>query len=400
MTNRRVLPLNTSTLEADEIAAAKAVLDSGMLTMGRLCLEFEAAFARFVGAKHAIFVNSGSSANLLALFAMLDPVRGDRAPRGIKPGDEVIVPALTWATTIWPVIQAGAVPVFVDCDPATLQMQPEAIEAAIGPKTRAVIVVHVLGGAVEMPAVRDIAKKHGLWLMEDSCESLGVYWDQKHVGTFGDVGTFSFYFAHHITTIEGGMVVTDDDYFADLLRAQRSHGWIKHMQNPAAFVDPASEIDKRFLFVTTGFNVRPNEINAAIGLKQLPRLESFNLKRREIGWKLDAALAGLIADGKLSVMRFPQKCSPAPFGYPVLARTNAERNALQAHLEADGVETRPVICGNMVRHQAMRHVPYRVSGKLDGSDKVMDCGLYFGAHPMMTDEDIEYVVDNIRRFYK
>lgn len=401
MTGRRNLPLNTSTLGAAEIDAAKAVLDGGMLTMGALCKQFERDFAKYVGAKHAVFVNSGSSANLIALFSMADPLLGDKhRPRRIEPGAEVIAPALTWATTIWPIIQAGGVPVFVDCDPQTLQMQPEAIEAAITDKTRAIVVVHVLGGSVDMPAVRAVADKHQLWLMEDSCESLGVYWEKKHVGTFGHIGTFSFYFAHHITTIEGGMVVTDDDYFADVLRAQRAHGWIKHMEHPERFVDANSKIDKRFLFVTTGFNVRPTEINAAIGLEQLKRLDGFNAQRLKVGRRLDDGLAGLIEAGKFSVMRFPQQCSPAPFGYPILCRSQSERDELQAHLEAAGVETRPVICGNVARHQAMRHLPHRSASDLAGANRVMDCGLYFGSHPMTSDEDVDHVVGVIKRFFQ
>ncbi len=220
------IPLNKNTLGKEELDAAKAVLDSGQLTMGERCRAFERAFAAYLGVEHAVMVNSGSSANLLALFALANPlVPADGLPGRIMPGSEVIVPALTWSTTVWPVIQAGAKPVFVDCDPDTLQATPEAIEAAVTPATSAIFVVHVLGGAVDMAAVGAIAQRHRLWLIEDTCESLGVAWNGRKVGSYGQLGTFSFYFSPHITTIEGGMVVTPDARLADLLRAMRAHGW-------------------------------------------------------------------------------------------------------------------------------------------------------------------------------
>ncbi|MEW6254649.1 MAG: DegT/DnrJ/EryC1/StrS family aminotransferase [Pseudomonadota bacterium] len=398
---RRVIPLNANSLTSEEINAAKAVLDSGFLTMGRKVTEFESVFANYIGAKHAIMVNSGSSANLIAAFALADGfLKTGSGKRRIQPGDEVIVPALTWSTTVWPFVQAGAVPVFVDCDPATLQVPPEAIENAITDKTRAIVVVHVLGGAVNIPAIRAIAEKHGLWLFEDTCESLGVTWNGQQVGTFGDMGSYSFYFAHHITTIEGGMVVTQDDDLADLLRAQRSHGWVRHMSAGAHHAAETPEIDPRFLFVTTGFNVRPTEINAAIGLVQLSKLDQFNDRRRAVGLRHDQMLHRLIQRGDLSVMSFDAQCAPAPFGYPVICRSREDRNALQSHLEAHGIETRPVICGNLARQPAMKHITHRISETLSGCDTVMDRGLYWGTHPLMTDEDVDYVVAQVEAFFK
>jgi CDP-6-deoxy-D-xylo-4-hexulose-3-dehydrase len=368
--------------------------------MGERCREFERQFASYVGIKHAIMVNSGSSANLLATFALanpLCPLEGSR--RRIKPGSEVIVPALTWSTTVWPYVQAGAVPVFVDCDPQTLQMQPEAIQAAVTSKTAAIAIVHVLGGAVDVSAVRRIADDQGLWLFEDTCESLGVLWEGRQVGSFGHLASFRFYFAHQITTIEGGMVVTDDDELADLMRAVRAHGWIRHMEQADRYAAQNPEIDPRFLFITTGFNLRPTEINGAIGTIQLTKLDAFNESRRRIGRRLDRGLSELAAEGKLGPMTFDRRCTPAPFGYPVVCRTNEQRNALQRHLEANGVETRPVICGNLARQPALKHFEHRVSGSLAGADRVMDCGLYWGTHPMMSEDEVDYVIDRVKEFY-
>jgi CDP-6-deoxy-D-xylo-4-hexulose-3-dehydrase len=396
------IPLNKSTLGNEELDAAKAVLDSGWLTMGKRCRAFERAFADYLGVRHAVMVNSGSSANLVALFALANPLlpQNYTLPPRILPGSEVIVPALTWSTTIWPVLQAGAKPVFVDCDPATLQVEPKAIEAAITPRTAAIIIVHVLGGAVDAAEVAAIAQRRRLWLFEDTCESLGVSWSGRKVGTFGHLASFSFYFSHHITTIEGGMVVTDDGDLADLLRAMRAHGWSRDMEAHAEIASQHREVDPRFLFVTTGFNLRPMEINGAIGLVQLGRLDGFNEKRRMIARRLDDGLAGLAQVGDLSLVRHHPHVRPAPFGYTVLCRTREVRDRMLTHLEAAGIETRPVICGNLVRQPALVHFEHAVSGTLAGADDVMDRGLYWGTHPFMTDEEIDYVVRAVKDFFR
>jgi dTDP-4-amino-4,6-dideoxygalactose transaminase len=395
------LPLTANLLGAEEISAAKAVLDSGFVTMGKLCAQFEREFAAYIGVKHAVMVNSGSSANLLALFALANPMLAPNGGRrSLQPGDEVIVPALSWSTTIWPVVQAGATPVFVDCNPETLQLEPAAVEAAITSKTVAVMVVHVLGGACNVAEMAKLAQKRGLWLIEDTCESLGVAWDGRKVGAFGDIATFSFYFSHHITTIEGGMVVTNDAPLADLLRAMRSHGWSRAMSNATAIAAQFPDIDPRFLFVTTGFNLRPTEINAAIGLVQLKRLDGFNTRRREIAARFDRGFAGLHQSGDLQLVRHDPRCLAAPFGYPVLCRTPRARQAFRQHLESSGIETRPVICGNMVRQPAFKHLPHRVGGPLDGADQVMDCGIYWGPHPGISDDDVDTAIGIVTAFFE
>ena len=401
MTDMRV-PLNKSTIGEEEKNAAKAVLDSDQLTMGARCRAFEHEFARYLGVEHAVMVNSGSSANLIALFTLADALvpTGNGLPPRILPGSEVIVPTLTWSTTIWPVLQVGAKPVFVDCDPRTLQMQPDAIEAAITPATSAIIVVHVLGGAVDASAVEAIARKRNLWLFEDTCEALGVGWDGRKVGSFGHLASFSFYFSHHITTIEGGMVVTNDARLADLLRAMRAHGWIRDMKARSEIAAGYPDIDPRFLFLTTGFNVRPTEINAAIGLEQLKKLPSFNASRRDVARQLDAGLAALDQAGDLTLIRHHPRVEPAPFGYTVLCRTSAARDGLRDCLEAAGIETRPVICGNLARQPALAHHPYRISGDLSGADRVMDCGLYWGTHPFMSEDDVSHIVATVKGYFQ
>ncbi|MEY2532094.1 MAG: CDP-4-dehydro-6-deoxyglucose reductase, partial [bacterium] len=253
---------------ADEVSAALDCLLDQQVTMGERVREFEQAFAEFMGSRHAIMVNSGSSANLLAMSVLAS----DRIPNGLRPGDEVIVPAVTWATTISPVLQLGCVPVLVDIDADTPNRRPQDLADAISPRTRAIFPVHLLGNPIDMPALMDVAAEHDLMVIEDTCESLGSTIGGRKVGSFGQFGTFSFYFSHHITTIEGGMLVTDDDELADLARSMRAHGWTRDMSNRDELEAASPWIDPRFLFVNLGYNLRPTELQAAFGLVQLGRL--------------------------------------------------------------------------------------------------------------------------------
>ena len=224
--------LNANMIGPSEIEAVVEVLRSGAFTMGEKCHRFEEAFAEYLGVRNAVFVNSGSSANLLAAFALANPqVPLSQGKKRLCPGDEVIVPAVTWSTTVWPIVQAGGVPVIVDSDPQTLQMKPDQVEGAITPKTRAICPVHVLGNAVAMAPFIELARRHHLWLIEDTCESLGTLHGGRYAGTFGDIGTFSFFFSHHITTIEGGMITTADvltqAHDADLRERVTFVGWLQ-----------------------------------------------------------------------------------------------------------------------------------------------------------------------------
>lgn len=393
------IPLNASTFDSEEIEAAVEVLRSGRLTMGRLCADFEQAFADYLGVEHALFVNSGSSANLLAFFALANqdvPPRG--AKRRLEPGAEVIVPAVTWSTTIWPIVQAGGVPVLVDSDPQTLQMDAKAAEAAISDRTVAICPVHVLGNAVDMGPILELAAEQSLWVIEDTCEALGTRHDGSLAGTFGDIATFSFFFSHHITTIEGGMVATDDDELAELCRALRAHGWSRHLKNRRSVEAMHPEIDPQYLFINTGFNLRPTEINAAFGIHQLRKLERFNARRIEIADSWREAFASL--DEDLRPMAPTAGTEATWFGFPVLCRDRGTRDALKQHLEAQGIETRPIICGNMARQPAMSRVPHRVAGELKGADRVMECGIYWGSHPSMTEDEVQYVASAVKGFFK
>jgi CDP-6-deoxy-D-xylo-4-hexulose-3-dehydrase len=395
------VPLNASTFGEDEINAAIAVLRNGQVTMAGKCLEFEEKFAKHLGVKNAIFVNSGSSANLLAFFALANSECPEIiGKKRFYPGAEVIVPAVTWSTTIWPIVQAGLVPVLVDSNPQTLQMDLRSVEAAISDKTVAICPVHVLGNAVEMKPLLELAKKHQLWVMEDTCEALGTRQNGKMMGTVGDVGTYSFFFSHHITTIEGGMVVTDNDELAELFRCMRAHGWTRHLRNRKEVESRYPEIDPRFLFINSGFNLRPTEINAAFGLHQIDKLEGFNHRRREIAKVWIDEFKPLIEAKKFVPMQTTSGTDSTWFGFPVICESRELRDQFQNFLEENGIETRPVICGNLARQPAFKKIPHRVVGQLHGADTVMDRGLFWGSHPLMTQEEIEHVIQTVKRFFK
>jgi CDP-6-deoxy-D-xylo-4-hexulose-3-dehydrase len=386
------IPLTSVTFGDEEIAEALDSLRSGFVTMGEKCRRFEEAFSALHEDRHAVFVNSGSSANLLALFGLFNPGKGDGIG-GFEPGSEVIVPAVAWSTTIWPIVQAGGVPVLVDCDPKTLTIMPEQVEKAIGPKTVAVCLVHPLGNVCDMDAVTGICERHGLALIEDTCEALGSTYDGRPAGCFGDIGTYSFYFSHHMTTIEGGMALCGDEKFAQLLRILRAHGWSREAE-PAAAVS----FERRYEFINAGFNVRPTEINGAFGLHQIKKLDRFKVARTSAVEHLLQLIAPLIDDELLQPITIPDKVDPSYFGFPVLCRDKEDRDRLAGHLEDNHIETRPIICGNMARQPAMKRFPHRIVGTLDGADIIMDRGLYWGVHPNFSESHVEYLAKVLGEF--
>jgi CDP-6-deoxy-D-xylo-4-hexulose-3-dehydrase len=395
------IPLNQSTLGEEEISAAIEVLRSDQLTMGPRCFQFEREFEQHMGVSNAVFVNSGSSANLIALFALANPcVPACGKKRQILPGDEILVPAVTWSTTVWPVVQIGCVPVLVDCDPTTLQMSVESLVAGLSDRTRAIMPVHVLGGGTRISDIQSIAEEKGLWLIEDTCEALGTRFSDKLAGTIGDIGTYSFFFSHHITTIEGGMAVTNNDELGELFRALRAHGWTRHLRNREEVEARHRDIDPRFLFISTGFNLRPTEINAVLGSLQLRKLEKFNKRRCEIAEIWLRRFDQLRRDSLLMPMRILPDVHCTWFGFPVICADRPTRDGLRSHLENRRIETRPIICGNLARQPAFEKIPHRIASGTAGADRVMDCGLYWGSHPLMKNSEVEYVADCVMEFFR
>ena len=388
------LPLHVPSYGADEVNEALDSLLSTRVTMGDKVRRFERLWAEYLGVAEAVMVNSGSSANLVAVSVLVNPA----FPRPLAAGDEVIVPAVAWSTTYFPLVNAGLVPVLVDVDLDTFTLDVEAAARAVGPRTRALLPVHLLGNACDMRALGALAERHGLVVIEDSCEAHGARFEGKPVGTFGAMGTFSFYFSHHISTIEGGMVVTDDPGLADLARMLRAHGWIRDVkQRPPAGATP---IDERFLFVNLGYNLRPTELQGAFGIHQMPRLEPYIKIRRDNVEYWNAALR-----------RHARWLRPCPgrdgagsrsvwFGYPISVRAEApfSRDELVAFLEARGIGTRPIMAGNFRDQPAIRLFPHRIAGSLERAEQVMRQSFFIGNHHAISDADRAYVVTCIDDF--
>lgn len=340
--------------------------------------------------------NSGSSANLLAIAALCNFQTKDR----LNAGDEVIVPALSWATTIWPLVQYNLVPVFVDCDPKTYNFDLNKLEDAITPKTRAIKLVHVYGNPCDMDGIMAIAKKHNLIVIEDSCESMGAYYKNKAVGTFGRIASFSFYFSHHITTLEGGISVTDDFELTETLRVLRAHGWSREADEHAKYVAKYKDIDPRFIFINTGYNLRPTELQAAMGSQQLPKLAQLVKNRRAVvhayqnkfsKWKDIFDFQEEQKDGYSSW-----------FGFGFVVKENAKFTVkeITSYLQANKIETRPIIAGNMAAHPAFEHINYRTSGSLENADRIMKRGFAIGCHHALTPETADFVENKISEFLK
>lgn len=381
-----VVRLHEPTIGPEEITAALEVLLSTKVTSGPKVKAFEREFCDQFAHESAVAVNSGSSANLLAVAAMCE-IDG-----GLRPGDEVIVSALSWSTTIWPLIQYGLVPVFVDIDPRTLNMAPEQVERAIGRKTRAIMPVHVYGNPCDMNELNSICVNHGLEMIEDCCEALGAFYNNQAVGSFGRVGAFSFYLSHHITTLEGGMVVTTDAELADRLRILRAHGWIREVEDREKYLD--NGFDPDFLFVGLGYNVRLTELQAAIGLLQLDRLAGYVNIRRENNAAYAAALS------KYEFMRFQQetengRCSAFNFTVVLDKRGPCDVKKLRQYLATQNIETRPVIAGNMAKQPAMKRYQHRVVGALPNATNMLHNAFAIGNHHHIGAEAREYVVSKI-----
>lgn len=381
-------PLVDSSYDNQEILSCIETLRSGQLTMGQRVQQFEHEFAEHIGAPFAVMVNSGSSANLLAVSAAINPLRGTR----LVAGDHVAVPAVCWSTSLWPFVQLGLKPVLVDVDHMTLNMSIDSLRRAMEQfPIKAVMMVHVLGNSTDMTALLEIVERKKLILIEDTCESLGSSFMGKALGTMGDFGTFSFYFSHHMTTIEGGMVVasTLEDY--DLLRCLRAHGWSREQSNRLELESDNPEIDPRFLFVNLGYNVRPMEIQAAFGLEQLKRLDEMNAQR-----KRNSELM------RLAFQRNPNWCSQlifpdSPpsidacwFGFPFIIAPHLPLNYQQFNglLVDSKIDTRPIVSGNMALQPAVRLFDIDQSlAPFSGAQIIHERGVFIGVHAKPIEDD-------------
>lgn len=392
--------------EREMANATQAVLEF-WLTSGKWTKEFENKLATYLGVKYALMVNSGSSANLLAFFALTSPLLGERQ---VKRGEEVITLAAGFPTTIAPMIQYGAVPVFVDIDECA-NIDTNALESALSPKTKAVMIAHTLGSPFDIARVKAFCDAHNLWLIEDNCDALGSLYQGRKTGSFGDIGTSSFYPPHHITTGEGGAVYTSNPLLKKILLSMRDWGRECFCESgvdntcKARFSQQCGELpygyDHKYVYSHFGFNLKATDLQAAIGVAQLEKLESFVAKRRANHARLCELLQGVRG---LRIIQAQGESEPAWFGCLMMVDSDAPftRNDLVQHLESRGIQTRALFAGNITKHPCFTHLEngrdYRIVGDLARTNAMMERGLWVGVYPGLEQAQIEYIAKEIREF--
>jgi len=392
------LPLAQPTYGPEEVLQAIDSMTSFKTSMWEKTRQFEDVFGETYGAE-AVMVNSGSSADLLMTFASLEASGGT-----LRPGDEVCVPAVTWPTHLWSVLMAGLVPILVDVDPGTLNMSVSDLKRKITERTRAIFPVHLMGNPADMDGILEVAADTNSLVLEDCCEALGATLHSRSVGTLGLAGSFSFFFSHHITTMEGGMILTTDSDFAERLRLLRAHGWSRNVRNPGRLWDfdntEIQGLDPRYTFVEWGFNVRPTELQAGFGLEQMKRVSSFESHRRDNYETFKTLLTQAGLDDYLSLPVSCEGAQPSWFALPLLTRDACplERGAITEFLDSSGVETRPLVAGNLARHPVKRRFPEVFVGSFPGADVVHGRGFYLGLYPEDMSAQLERLVELLSSF--
>ena len=400
-----IVPPSGKILDAAELKLMVEASLDGWLTTGRFNEEFEKRLAAFIGVKHLITVNSGSSANLVAFSALTSPKLGDRA---IKPGDEVIGVAAGFPTTVNPILQFGAVPVFVDVELGTYNIDAGKIEAAIGPRTKAIMLAHTLGNPFNLEVVTRLCKQHRLWLIEDCCDALGATYNGQFVGTFGDMGTLSFYPAHHITMGEGGAVFTNNDELKAIAESFRDWGrdcyCAPGKDNTCGkrfgwkLGDLPQGYDHKYTYSHIGYNLKITDMQAACGLAQLEKAPAFIQKRRQNFAFIRNRLAN--CEEFLILPQATPNSEPSWFGFPVTLREGASVNRVDLlnYLDQNRIGTRLLFAGNLTRQPSMHGRNFRVSGDLTNTDIVMNNTFWIGLQPALTEPMLEFSTGKIKAF--
>jgi CDP-6-deoxy-D-xylo-4-hexulose-3-dehydrase len=368
--SKNIYRLSPDSFSNEDIIKGIEVLLTKKITMAEITIKFEKEFAKFIGSKYALMVNSGSSANLLATFALINPLKKNK----LKKGDECLIPSLCWSTSLWPIVQAGLTPKFVDIDPQTLNISIPDLKKKISKKTKAIMGVHVLGNSTNMDELMHIVKKNKLYLIEDTCESLGSKFDKRYLGNFGNFGTFSFYYSHQITAGEGGMIICNDKNDYEIIHTLRAHGWDRGLKNKK----------NNFNFINSGFNLRPLEISAAIGFNQFKRLNQFKKIRFDNRIKIISKLTNSKKwKDQFSFIDPIKKLNPSWFGLPILIndKYKKKKNKFLSFLNKSGVETRPIISGNFLNQPSIKlYELNKNKERFSGSQDVEERGFFIGIH--------------------
>jgi CDP-6-deoxy-D-xylo-4-hexulose-3-dehydrase len=399
------LPCSGKVYDEKEMAG---LVDSSLdfwLTTGRYAALFEERLANFLGVGHCLLTNSGSSANLLAISALTSPKLGERR---LRQGDEVITVAAGFPTTVTPIVQNGLVPVFVDVDPETYNVEVNQLEAAVSPRTRAIILAHTLGNPCRLDAVTDFARRHHLWFIEDNCDALGSTYEGKFTGTFGHLSTLSFYPAHHITTGEGGAVLTGDPLLKRIVESLRDWGrdcWCPPGKENCCRLRFARQLgelprgyDHKYTYSHLGYNLKMTDMQAAVGVAQLAKLADFTSLRRKNFQQLHAGLAR--HRDFLVLPRATENAHPSWFGFPLTVRQRAPftRQQLVEYLEGHGIGTRLLFAGNILKQPAFQDIGHRVAGELKNTNRILERTFWIGVYPGLGPPAINHILDTFHRF--
>jgi len=380
-------PLTSIPFESEDIVSGAETLLKGRITMSGITKKFEDEFAKFLGVRYALMVNSGSSANLLALFALVNPMNKKK----IKPNDECILPAICWSTSLWPIVQSGLKPIFIDVDLNTFNLNLDILEKSINKKTKAILAVHILGNSPNMNRLMNIVNKKKLVLIEDTCESLGSAYNSKYLGTFGKYGTYSFYVSHQMTAGEGGMIVCNSVEDYKIIHALRAHGWDRGL---------LKKNSKNFNFVNSGFNLRPLDLTASIGLSQFKRLNMMCKIRSENRNKIiNSLLRSPLWSEQFTFLNPTENLKPSWFGLPILINKKYMKNKKKflAYLNRQGIETRPIISGNFLNQPSIKLYNLNQNKKkFKNAQEIEDRGFFIGLHTRkLRENNLNYLINKL-----